>query len=277
MLLMIPGLLFFSCQSYPNEQPTTGKLFIIGGGPRPELLVQRMIQEAGLHEQGYVIILPMASEELDSAICWSSEQFVKQGITQVSGFNFLYGQTPDPAQIDSLRHASLIYISGGDQNTFMRIVADTEIEAAIHEAFANGAMIAGTSAGAAVMSKVMITGNELLQPDYRATFRTIEARNIETGKGLGLITSAIIDQHFLWRSRHNRLLTAVIEYPQLKGIGIDESTAILVSGNSAEVVGISQVIVFENPDNSYRELQGKLGAYKLQISLYLPGDKFSIE
>jgi len=224
-----------------------------------------------------VVILPMSSSEPDSAIIWSGEQFIKQGIANVFGFNFLPGETPNEAWVDSLRNARLIYISGGDQNRFMAIVKGTPIAETIHQAYMNGAMIAGTSAGAAVMSQKMITGNELKYPEYQSTFRTIEAENIEIAEGLGLLTTAIIDQHFVWRSRHNRLFTAVIEHPEMLGIGIDESTAILVKGDSAEVVGVSQVIVFSNPKRSSRNYNSKLGANQLMLDVFLPGDKFSIK
>jgi cyanophycinase len=268
-------LLLFFCR-VTNDNIAKGKLFIIGGGSRPESMVARMINEARLKEGGYVVILPMASEESDSAIIWSSEQFINQGINNVVGFNFKPGQEPKSQWIDSLNNASLIYISGGDQSKFMSIVKGTPILEAIHYAYNNGAIIAGTSAGAAVMSDLMITGNELRRKDYRSTFPIIESENLEISQGLGLLPNAIIDQHFVWRSRHNRLITAVIENPEYHGIGIDESTAVLIKGNRAEVVGESQVLVFRNPSKSKRLFNQKLGASNLQLDVYLPGEKFKI-
>lgn len=272
-LLSIAG-----CTQAPQEQQPEhpGSLFIIGGGSRPDALVNRMIEESGLRDGGYVLILPMSSSLPDSAIIWSSEQFINKGVQHVAGFNFQHETIPTPGQLDSIKNASLVYISGGDQNRFMSIVGDTEIEQAIHEAYKNGAMIAGTSAGAAVMSQLMITGNELRNPEYSSTFNVIESKNLELAPGLGFLNSAIIDQHFIWRSRHNRLLTAIIEYRQMKGIGIDESTAILVRGNQAEVIGDSQVMVFSNPDQSYIEKEHKLGVRNLRIDIYLPGEKFEL-
>src|SRR5690349_10298961 len=107
------------------------------------------------------------------------------------------------------------------------------------------------------LSKVMITGNELKHPEYPSTIENIEEGNIETKPGLGLLETVMIDQHFLKRSRHNRLISAVIEYPDQKCVGIDESTAILVKGNEAEVVGDNQVIIFENPKKSKTVANGK--------------------
>src|SRR5690606_36069186 len=157
---------------------------------------------------GYGIILPMSSSEPDSAVYYARVQFVKKGITAVFGLHIVKGESFTTAKLDSIRNARLIYISGGDQNRFMEVVRGTEIEKAIHESYQRGIIVGGTIAGAAVMSKVMITGNELKHPDYESTFRNIESENIETKPGLGLIETAIIDQHFVRRSRHNRLISA---------------------------------------------------------------------
>jgi cyanophycinase len=266
-LAMLPGL----AQKNPK-----GKLFIIGGGSRPDDMVERMINEAGLRMGGYAIILPMSSSEPDSAVYYASEQFIKKGIAHIYGVQFVKGGNYPQAKIDSVRHAKLIYISGGDQNRFMDVVLGTEVEKAIRDAYQNGSVVGGTSAGAAVMSKMMITGNELKHPDYQSTFRNIEADNIEIKPGLGLIENAIVDQHFIRRSRHNRLISAIIEYPEMTGIGIDESTAIVVSGNECEVVGESQVIVLQNTRRSRIVRNGKLGASEIKMTVLLPGDKFKI-
>ena len=254
-----------------------GKLFIIGGGKRPDAMVNRMIDEAGIRNTGYVIILPMASELADSAVIWSSEQFIKMGISRISGINFKAGELPRMSALDSVRHASLIYISGGDQSRFMKAVQGTPIFDAIHQAYQDGAVIAGTSAGAAVMSHRMITGNELRHPVYHETFQTIESRNIEFEPGLGLLENVFIDQHFVVRSRYNRLVTAVLENPATTGIGIDEATALIVKGKHAEVTGTSQVLVFRNRGKSVVSPEGKLGHARIDLEIYLPGDRFRIQ
>jgi cyanophycinase len=235
-----------------------------------------MITEAGLRTTGFAVILPMSSEEPDSAVYYAKRQFVERGIAHVYRLHFVKNEKISPQKLDSIRNAKLIYISGGDQNRFMDVVLGTEIEKAIHQAYQNGSIVSGSSAGAAVMSKIMITGNELMHPDYASTFKNIEAGNIETKPGLGLIEKAIIDQHFVKRSRHNRLISAIIEFPDMMGIGIDESTAIVVNGNTAEVVGESQVIILQNPKRSKVIRHGKLGASGLQLTVLLPGDTFKL-
>lgn len=273
-ICVLIGSVFCSTPSSAQDDSSKGKLVIIGGGSRPSDMVDRIIQESGIDKSGYAIILPMSSSEPDSAIYYSGKQFIEKGIKHIYGLDFKKDEVLTPSKIDSIRNAKMIYISGGDQNRFMDIVAGTAIEKAIHESYANGGLIAGTSAGAAVMSKLMITGNELKHPDR--TLRNIEADNIEIGTGLGMLTSVIIDQHFVKRSRYNRLISAVIEHPRMLGIGIDEATAILVSGSNAEVIGDSQVIVIKNPKDSKNKHGDKLGAHNLQLNVYLPGDQFKL-
>lgn len=273
ILLSILAYTSHAQQTPVNSNQPKGKLFIIGGGERPDALIQRMISEASLSVNDYVIIIPMASEEPDSAYFYAKKQFVNAGLKTVN--QLISPKHPlSSSSLDSLAKAKLIYISGGDQTRFMNSIEGSKAREIIQKAYQSGAMIAGTSAGAAVMSKEMITGNELLHKDYRSTPQVIEQGNIEVKEGLGLLTSAVIDQHFLIRSRHNRLLSMIIENPSKKAIGIDESTAILVKNGWAEVVGVSQVIVYQNPEKSKSVTNNKLGAKGLKVDIYLPGEKF---
>jgi cyanophycinase len=272
---------FISCdapekQEQKQEQESKGKLFIIGGGSRPSAMIDRIISESGIDKTGYGIILPMSSSEPDTSAYYAKKQFLIKNIANVHALHFIKGEKFSSDKIDSLKNASMIYISGGDQNRFMEVVQNTEIEKAIHKAYNSGSLIAGTSAGAAVMSKMMITGTELKNPEYSSTFRNLQSENIEIKSGLGLIDNVIIDQHFVKRSRYNRLLSAVIEHPETTGIGIDESTAILVQGNNAEIVGEYQVIVFKNPKKSKNLYQDKLGAHGITLDIYLAGETFTL-
>ncbi|MUP40989.1 cyanophycinase [Gramella aestuarii] len=254
-----------------------GKLFIIGGGKRPPELVQKLIDVSDLKESNYIVILPMASAEPDSAVYYAAQQFTELGIEKdrIKGFNFEKNRQ-NVEQLDSLSKAGLIYISGGDQNRFMEVVLNSPIADAIKSAYRNGATIAGTSAGAAVMSKKMITGDEFKHTEYTGDFRTIESENIELKEGLGLLENAIVDQHFIQRMRMNRLISTAIENPEEISIGIDESTAILVEGDSVEVLGVSQVIVLKNKDENKTVKNGLLGTRGLDLSVILPGEKFSL-
>lgn len=251
-----------------------GKLFIIGGGEKPESLMKEMIRTAGIQANDYVIILPMSSEEPDSAVWYARQDFEAIGIRNVFGMNFKENTPIASSQLDSLSSSRLIYISGGDQTRFMKIVKKGKIYQAIHKAFNSGATIAGTSAGAAVMSKKMITGNSLKYPEYTGKYPTIEPDNIEITEGLGLVSKLIVDQHFIKRQRMNRLLAASLENPDEICVGIDESTAIVVEGKKFRVVGENQVIVLKNTKKTSKKKNNLLGGKGLVVDILLPEETY---
>lgn len=258
------------------QEEASGTLFIIGGGGRPDYMVDSLIRISALDESGYMVVLPMSSSVPDTSAYYSAKQFKKQGVEDIHVFNIQDASGVSQQRLDSLRKASLLYITGGDQRQFMDIVRDTEVEEAIRSAFMQGSVVAGTSAGAAMMSEKMITGDEKKHPEYTGDFRTIEAENMIIKSGLGLLKNVVIDQHFVERMRMNRLLTVVLEHPGITGVGIDESTAIVVSGNHARVVGESQVVVVRNDMEEVSKENGLLRGQSLDLSVYLPGDRFEL-
>lgn len=275
LTIVISFILLLACTN--TNETINGTLYIIGGGNRTDEMMNELVDLSGVRENGYIYVLPMASSDPDSAIIWAREDFLAAGVSKVPGYNFRLGETPPKQQLDSLRNASLIYISGGDQSRFMSVVLNTPLMDAIHEAYKNGSVIAGTSAGAAVMSKKMITGNQKKHPEPDAGFVTIEADNIEITEGLGLLKDVIIDQHFIKRQRLNRLIAASIENPEELCIGIDESTAIIVKRKNIRVTGAGQVILIRNRSAARTVKNGMLGTNKLQISVYLPGQSFNLD
>jgi cyanophycinase len=119
----------------------------------------------------------------------------------------------------------------------MKAIAGTGLDDTIRERHRAGVVVGGTSAGAAVMSAVMITGEADLQ--------SVSAGKTVTADGLGLWPDAIVDQHFLRRQRVNRLIAAVLDHPLLVGVGIDEATAVVVRGPRIDVLGRSAVVVID--------------------------------
>jgi len=259
-----------------NDNTAEGKLFIIGGGEKTDSLMNEMVDLSGIRKSGYMVILPMASLTPDSSIIWAREDFMGTGIRQMPAFNFTKGGELAQEKIDSLKNARLIFIAGGDQERFMDVILNTPVIEAIRYARKNGALIAGTSAGAAVMSRKMITGNQLKHPGLELRYPTIEAGNMQIKEGLGFIENAIIDQHFIKRQRLNRLIAVSIENPDEPCIGIDESTAIIVSGNNARVSGRGQVVVIRNRGRIRNVYKGLLGTRDLEVNVYLPGESFTI-
>ncbi|RYD75773.1 MAG: cyanophycinase [Sphingobacteriales bacterium] len=254
-----------------------GSLFIIGGGNRSDVLMKEMLNTASLKANDYIIVLPMASEVPEVGFGTLSAQLQKLDPRKIRNFNFAKHDVNDKKWTDSLAGAKLIYILGGDQSRFMNVVLNTPVYTAIHKAYQNGSTIAGTSAGAAVMSKYMITGKQLLDTVYKETFNKLWDKNIEFSPGMGLLENTIIDQHFLKRNRYNRLISALAAHPDLVCVGIDESTAIIVHGNKATVAGESQVIRLANPKELKKTDKGLLKFKQAEFGIFTEGDVIDIK
>ncbi|MET0463248.1 MAG: cyanophycinase [Chitinophagaceae bacterium] len=281
MYLKLTILLFsqmFSTFLFAQTTSLKGKLFIIGGGDRPPGLMKAMIDAASLSPQDYIAVLPMSSGEKDTSFHYFRLSVAPVCNNPVVNLDFTKETVNNRSRLDSLEKAKLIFITGGQQTRFMKVVLNTPVYDAIHKAYRNGAMIAGTSAGAAVMSEKMITGSQLLpEAKGKEGFTMVKAGNVEFEEGLGLIKTAIIDQHFIVRSRYNRLLTALHTFPELICVGIDEETAILVSQGKAEVAGEGQVVVLRDPQKMQVKSDGVIGVKKASLSLFVKGDSFSVE
>jgi len=140
--------------------------------------------------------------------------------------------------LEDLRQCDGIFFTGGDQLRITTTTGGTKFSEELKELYKRGAVIAGTSAGASVMSETMITsGND----DAAAKKCTLKM-----APGLALIDKVIIDQHFAQRGRIGRLITAVAQNPEMLGVGIDEDTAIVVTPhNEFEVIGSQSVTILD--------------------------------
>ncbi|MBB6502167.1 cyanophycinase [Pedobacter cryoconitis] len=265
------------CQVKSKPVLPKGSLFIIGGGDRSPELIRELIQTAKLGTADYIVVLPMATEEPEASFEAIKAQLSAAAKNKIYNFNFQGERVNDKKWLDSLENAKLVFITGGDQSKFMKVVLNTPVYAAIHKAYEKGATISGTSAGAAVMSRHMITGNQLLDTSYRETFNKLRADNIEFESGMGLLDSVIIDQHFLKRSRYNRLLSALAAYPSYECIGIDEGTAIIVHGKKITVAGVSQVVRIADPKELKVGANHLITVEDLRFSLYGAGDQFNLK
>lgn len=276
ILFICIAILLYGTVAGQKTKPK-GSLFIIGGGHRSPELMQTLLKTAKLSPKDYIVVLPMSSAETDTAYYYTKISLDTLCSNTIANLNFTSERVNDKVWLDSLRHAKLIYITGGDQSRFMKAVLNTPVFEAIHQAYANGATIGGTSAGAAVMSKHMITGNELIRDtSYSSTYKKIWDNNMELEPGLGLLESVIIDQHFIYRSRYNRLLSAIAEFPTYHCIGIDEATAIIVQGNKVTVAGESQVVLITRPSQLKITDKGLVKFKDIEFGIYTAGDEFLI-
>lgn len=139
-------------------------------------------------------------------------------------------QACDDAIVEQVRNARGIFLGGGDQVKLVSVLGGTPLEEAIRDAYIDGAVICGTSAGAAALTKTTLAGNEVDD----------EGKLVEQyiGPGLGLLGyHTLIDTHFTQRRRLYRLFVAIAEFPALMGLGIDEDTALIVKREIGTVVG----------------------------------------
>jgi len=253
-----------------------GHLFIVGGGDRDEPLMRRFVELAKGFGTGRIVIFTIASSVPLEVGPELVAEFRNYGVEDVVYYQLTRDEAMKADSAKILDGVGAIWFSGGDQARLTAVLLDTSIHARMLELYAEGGLIGGTSAGAAVMSEVMITGDEKRKFEEGGEWSTIEADNIVRVRGFGFLKNAIIDQHFLARRRQNRLISLVLENPALLGAGIDEATAILVRpGGTWEVLGESQVFVVDaRRAKVFQALSKRLGAHGLALHLLLPGDVF---
>ncbi len=274
---LLSALLLLFTAGAQNKKPVThkGKLFIIGGGNISDSFRMQILNTGNWKKGDVIAAVTLASGYGDSAYIWMNDDFKK--LTGEDCLKFDSAAAYDAQKIAALQKAKIIFLGGGDQERFMRIIKNTSVKQAINTARNNGALIAGTSAGASVMSESMITGNALMDTVLSSTFKRLSKGNLELKEGLGLLDSVIIDQHFVVRSRYNRMLSAIMEHPNFNCIGINESTAIIVDNGWATVAGESQVIVFSNPKQVHTNAIQSFAASSVQLAVYVAGEKFKIK
>ena len=136
--------------------------------------------------------------------------------------------------------------------------------------YRQGAVVGGTSAGAAVMSPLMMTGE--------ADLESIRAGTTELVPGIGLWHEVIVDQHFVRRQRWARLVSAVLDHPELVGVGIDERTAVEVEGRNWRVLGEGTVVIVDarRAECAPANPGDRQAARGVQMTILRAGDSFSL-
>lgn len=159
--------------------------------------------------------------------------------------------------LEAIENATGIFFTGGDQARITGIIKGTELDEAIHKRYSEGAVIGGTSAGAAVMPDVMIIeGDSETHPRMNV---------VDMGPGMTFLPGVVIDQHFSQRGRLGRLLSALAQQPAVLGFGIDENTAVVVNGNEFDVIGEGVVTIVDVAEISHCNLEDILKDEALAI------------
>ena len=230
---------------FPAEEPRkpfvkNGTLIIVGGGGSPRGLTKQMIELAGGVDKAKLVYVPCSEEESVGSRQGIVEKWKRSGVKQAT---FIHTKDRNQANADEdflepLKDATGIYFGGGRQWNFSDSYYGTKAHKLMKEVLDRGGVIAGSSAGASIQGRYLARATPIGNSD-------IMAFGYQRG-GLGFLDGVAIDQHFSQRRRHKDMSQLVKRYPQLLGIGIDESTAIIVQKSNAKVIGRGKVHFYDS-------------------------------
>jgi len=229
IFLLLASSAFADSPPRPAEPPR-GTLFIAGGGLLDDALMNEFLTRSGGDEARLVVV---------TTANWRAEQAPDEILalwrTRSPGeITLLHARSVDEANSDAfvapLKQATGVWLMSGKQTRLTAAYLGTKLLAELHAHLDRGGVIGGTSAGAAVMTDVMLSGGTLAEPGLY--------------EGFGFLKNAIVDQHFSERRREPRLLAALEKHSGRVGIGIDEGTALVVRGRDMQVIGRSNVSIY---------------------------------
>jgi cyanophycinase len=217
-----------------------GKLVAVGGAEDKEgdCVILKEFVRLAKGEKARVVVMTVASDLPQEVGAEYRKVFKRLGAGDVKVVDVSQREdTKSEKAMKALEEATAVYFTGGDQLHITALLGGTEMDKLIKRRHDRGLLLGGTSAGAAMMSNSMLLGGDSeCNPRSGA---------VEIGPGMDFIVGAVIDTHFSQRGRHGRLITAVAHYPQDLGLGLDEDTAIVVTGNEFEVIGSGAVTVVD--------------------------------
>jgi cyanophycinase len=226
------------------------KLIIIGGGEdkkKDKVILKEVVRLAGGREAKIGIVTTATT--LPQEVGQEYENIFKAlGVKEINTINICGRKTSEiHGNVERLMEHTCLFFVGGDQLRISSIIGGTDFHELIHNFCSEGRVIAGTSAGASMMSEIMVVEGEDQGAPTKCT--------IKLAPGMGLIKGVIIDQHFNQRGRISRLFAGVAQNPNIVGIGIDEDTAIVVEANEKfSVIGNGVVTVVDGRDIEYTNI-----------------------
>ena len=218
-----------------------GTVIVIGGAEdkiRDRIILNRFVALAG-GEDAIVAVISTASSLGTEAGERYRQVFGELGVKTVRPLHAMTrAQANDESFARSVRDATGIFLTGGNQLRLSSTIGGTRLAEAVLERFHHGAVVAGTSAGASAMSTHMIA--------FGASGATPKQRMAAIAAGLGVLPGVIVDQHFQQRNRLGRLLSLIAQNPSLLGLGVDEDTAGVVGPDHVlEVIGRGSITVVD--------------------------------
>jgi cyanophycinase len=237
------------CPSKVEDGEQRGWIIPIGGAEEKEnnpRILERFVKLCGGNTAD-IVVIPTASKLADTGERYE-KIFTDLGVAKVEAINFdTRRDCSEPNRLKRMKQASGIFITGGNQLRLTTLIGGTPVAKLIRTLNAEGVHVAGTSAGASVISEHMIAfGEEGSSPI---------AGSVRLAPGFGLTNRFIIDQHFRQRDRLGRLVTALAYNPFAIGLGLDEDTAAFISSdNTVEVEGSGGITVVDAANLSFSSM-----------------------
>ena len=264
-LLILEPLLATEYDHSPSLGPQNGYLIVHGGGKINAGIAAKFVELAGGPGANFVVIPTAASDqqlELEKQAAWFVQVF---GAKHVSVLHTRDRNRANSEEfVEPLRHASGVWIKGGRQWRLTDAYLGTAVEREIKALLARGGVVGGSSAGATIQGSFLVRGDpgNAKNPDGDNHIMMVPGHEV----GFALLENSAIDQHVIVRHREADLDPVIAAHPDLLGIGIDETGAILVHGNSFEVIGDKHVLIHDDKDH-----EGK------RYIVLSPGQKFDLK
>jgi cyanophycinase len=249
----------------------------IGGHERKEGEMEILRTFVELARPKPIVVATLASEV--SGEIWSEYRRAFHALGAKDIVHLRIGertQAADEPAVKDVKKAGGVFFTGGDQLRLTSKLGGTTLCQTIQDLYRSGVVIAGTSAGASVLTETMIVSGAAEQSHQVGDFSHL-------APGLGFLTGIVIDQHFAERGRVGRLLGVVAQNPRALGIGIDENTAVVVeNGRRLRVIGTGAVYVVDGRSitatNASEEDAGQtLSVFDVKLHLLSKGDLFDLE
>ncbi len=246
---------FFTLILIANLSFAETRLLLVGGGKRPVQAMQEFAILAG-GDQAKLLIIPWASETTESA-----ENIKLEFAPYTKGIDIApHRLAPQELSefMTKVEKATGVFFTGGNQNILMSLLREYNLIQIFRKKFHTGTVFGGTSAGTAIMSNPMLTG--------QADLSVLNGSQVELAEGLGLLPPGIIvDQHFIVRSRFNRLAGLILNKKAHTGLAVDESTSVLIKNDQAQVIGPTQALIFKRKSD-----------HELNVEVMSPGSTFTL-
>jgi cyanophycinase len=253
-----------------------GRLIAIGGAEDHdgEARILKKFVELAKGNDAHIIVMTVATDHPQKSGDELKKVFNRLGAKKVDALDVSEREDAESEKnIKLIERATGLYFTGGDQIHITSLLGGTRLQKIIHERYEKDLIVAGTSAGAAMMGNSMILNG--------GSEESPRLRGVEIGPGMDLIIGAIIDTHFDQRGRHGRLLAAVAHYPQDLGLGVDENTAMIINKDEFEVIGDGAVTVIDGGGMTYTNApdvrQGSnLALADVRVHILPEGYKFNL-